>query len=166
MRISQNNAKIMDVRRRTKVSIQECKNALESTGWDVESACLNITKTIHDDKNGPERHDSYGIVCPYIHAFGRIGVMVELNCESSFVAKHRDFIKLANTIAMHIAWSNPEGVERNDVNQVFGEVCLLDQAEMKETQGRCTIRELLAELSIKTGENISIRRFARFEIGK
>ena len=164
--MSPHNAKIMEVRRRTLTSIQDCRKILQESDWDVEVACLAIARASHDEKHGPESHDSYGIVCPYIHSFGRLGVMVELTCESSYTAKHRDFIRLANTIAMHIAWSNPKGIDRNDINPVFGDVCLMDQPEMKETKGQRTIRELISEMSMKTGEKINIRRFARFEVGK
>lgn len=166
MEISQRNKKIMEVRRRTMASIQGCRQALESSGWSVDSACLTIAKTMHEERYGDGSHDAYGIICPYIHAFGRIGVMVELSCESSFVAKHMEFVKLANIIAVHIAWSNPQGIDRCDVNSAFDEVCLLDQPEMKETQGQRTIRELISELSMKTGEKIGIARFSRFEVGK
>ena len=156
---------ITEVRRRTSASIADCKQNLEKCDWNADAACLMIAKKNYNNKNG-DSHNAYGIICPYIHAFGRIGVMIELSCESSYVAKHRDFIKLANTIAMHIAWSNPVGIERKDVNPSFGEVCLLDQPEMKEVQGQRTIGELISELSIKLGEPICIRRFARFEVGK
>lgn len=156
----------MDVRRRTAATITGCRKALEDSDWNVDDACLNIAKAMHEDRHDKDTHDSYGIVCPYTHAFGRIGSMVELSCESSYVAKHIDFIKLANTIAMHIAWAAPKGLDRGDVQQSFGDICLLDQVEMKETQGSKTIRELIAELSSKTGEKITLVQFARFEIGK
>jgi len=156
---------IADVRKRTLAPIWGCKKALEACGWDVEQACLSITKALHDSKNG-KAHDSYGVVGLYTHAFGRIGVMVELSCESSYVSKSREFVKLVNLISAHIAWSNPLALDRSDPSLRFGEVCLLDQQEMKDTQGQSTIGELVAELACKTGEQVRIVSFARFEVGK
>jgi elongation factor Ts len=196
---------IAEVRRRTGVPVMSCRKALDSNGWDVDKACLNIARTIHDYKAGNGKsHDAYGIVALYSHEFGRVGVMVELGCESGYVAKNNDFIKLANAIAIHIAWSNPKYICRDDVDPreveaardnfaetspevkramlgvpdlsgqlidgmidrlFYHKVCLLDQPEMKETQGKETIGALLNKMSLQTGENVSVRRFARFRIG-
>ena len=157
---------ISEVRQITQARLVDCKTALENSNWNVNDAIKSIGKKHHDEMNNENQHEFYGTVCLYSHLFGRVGTMVELSCESSYVAKSADFIKLANAIAVQISWSNPKGLDRQDVQQCFGEVCLLDQFETKETQGRRTIRELLAELSCKTGENIKIVRFTRFEIGE
>jgi elongation factor Ts len=164
MVLSQQNESILVVRRITQAPVVDCKKFLELSNWNIEEAVRLIARKKHDEKTN-KSHEFYGIVCLYSHQFGRVGVMVELSCESGYIAKSLDFIKLANTIAVQIAWSNPKGLDRQDVQQCFGEVCLLDQVEMKETQGQRTIKELLAELSCKTGENIKIVRFARFDVG-
>ena len=93
-----------------------CRKALESCDGDVDEACLTIARALHDEKSG-EKHDSYGIICHYSHNFGRVGAMVEITCESSYVAKNREFLKLANAIAVHIAWSNPKYVSRKELDQ-------------------------------------------------
>ena len=159
-------AVIAEVRRRTLAPIWGCKKALEASGWDVEQACRSIAKTLHDSRGGRNgnSHDSHGMVGMYSHAFGRIGVLVEVACESGFVSRSLDFVKLVNAVAAHVAWANPQSLERGAAG--LGEVCLLDQPEMKETQGQRTIGELVAELSHKTGEEIRIVSFARFEVGR
>jgi len=190
---------IAEVRRRTSAPIKDCKKALELNGWDLDDACRHIAKVLHDERalaRGKEKqHDSYGTVALYSYEFGRLGVMVELSCESNYVAKSREFIKLANAIAIHIAWSNPRFVDRfqvppGDVRaaedelrkkigeegwQQFGDdlmekhfypkYCLLDQLEIKETQGKETISSMVGNLSRQTGEVIAVKRFARFRIG-
>lgn len=156
---------ISEVRRRTLAPIWACKKTLEAHGWDVEKSCSAISKTIHENKND-NAHDSYGSVGLYSHSFGRVGVLVEVSCESSYVVKSREFVRLVNAIASHIAWSNPIALDRSDSSLGIEGVCLLDQPEMKETQGQITIGELVAELSMKSGEDIRIVAFARFEVGK
>lgn len=113
--ISSKNAAIMEVRRRTGAPISGCKIAIESCNGDVDEACLTIARAVHEEQAGG-KHDSYGLVCHYSHNFGRVGVMVEITCESSYVAKNREFIKLANAIAVHIAWSNPKYISRSELD--------------------------------------------------
>ena len=105
----------MEVRRRTGAPLLGCKKALDACDGDVDEACLTIARAIHEEKSG-ERHDSYGLVCHYNHNFGRVGAMVEVSCESSYVAKNREFVKLANAIAVHIAWSNPKCIDRKELD--------------------------------------------------
>lgn len=164
MQVSEKNAAIIEVRRRTLAPIWGCKKALEACGGDIEEACQTIARALHDSKNG-KAHDSHGSVGLYSHAFGRVGVLVEVSCESGYVTKSREFVKLVNLIASHIAWSNPQALERGDTLDI-GDVCLLDQPEMKETQGERTIGQLVYELSRNTGEEIRIVGFVRFEVGK
>ena len=114
--ISSQNAAIMEVRRRTGAPLLGCRKALEACDGDVDEACLTIARALHDEKSG-EKHDSYGLVCHYSHNFGRVGVMVEVACESSYVVKNREFVKLANAIAVHIAWSNPKCISRKYLDQ-------------------------------------------------
>jgi len=166
MKLSEHNKAILEVRHRTQDSISECKKALEISNWDIDEAVRIVSRVRHDANTKNQSHEFYGYVGLYSFEFGRAGVLVELGCESGYVAKSSEFIKLANTIAVHVAWANPKGLNREDVNQSFGEVCLLDQPEMRETKGQRTIRELLAELSCKTGENITLVRFVRFKVGE
>jgi elongation factor Ts len=155
----------MEVRKRTLAPIWGCKKALEGCDWDVDLACMSIAKALHDDRHGTQI-GSQGMVGLYSHAFGKVGVVVEISCESSYVAKSRDFVRLVNTISAHIAWSNPQTIDGGGDMGAVGAVCLLDQVEMKDTQGKKTIREIVEELSKRTGEDIRIIGFSRFEIGK
>ena len=106
-------AAIAEVRRKTLAPIVACKKALESYSWDVEKACLHIARAIHETKGNGKSHDAYGIVALYSYEFGRLGAMVELSCESGYVAKSNDFVRLANVVAIHVAWANPRYVDRS-----------------------------------------------------
>ena len=142
------------------------KKSLEISNWDIDEAVRLVARNRHDMKSNNQAHESYGYVCLYSYEFGRSGVMVELGCESGYIAKNIDFIKLANVIATHISWSNPKRVLIERMLIKLSEKCLLDQPEMRENQGQRTIRELLLDLSCKTGENITLVRFARFKVGE
>ena len=102
---TEKNQAILEVRKRTEAPISSCKQALEAANWNIDLACLTIAKATHKEKKS---HDHYGTVCLYSHSFGRIGVMVELNCETDFVARTDEFQNLAKVIAMHVAWANPK----------------------------------------------------------
>lgn len=116
-----------------------------------------------------DRETSNGVVESYIHAGGRIGVLVEVNCETDFVANTEDFRNLARSIAMQIAAMNPAMVAPEDRvhNEVEGsdeEVCLLSQPFIKDP--KLSMGDLIKETVAKTGENIRVRRFVRFELGR
>jgi len=170
---------VKELREKTGAGIMECKRALEETGGNVDKA-TDILKQAGlakaEKKSG--RAASQGVVEPYIHAGGRIASLVEINCETDFVARTPDFRTLAHDVAMQIAAMNPryaseEAVPADEWSALEGEfgslaealaaVSLMDQAFIKNP--KLTIRDLVKEAIAKLGENIIVRRFARFEVG-
>ncbi len=143
--------KIKKLREETEISIGECKKALEEAKGDLEKA-----KEILREKHGQiaqkkkERETKEGIIEAYIHSGKRIGVLLELRCESDFVAKNPEFQKLAHELCLQIAAINPE------------EIPLLEQNWIRDETKK--IKDLIAEYIAKFDENITIGRFARFEI--
>ena len=116
-----------------------------------------------------ERETSNGVVDSYIHSAGRIGVLVEVNCETDFVANTEDFRGLARNIAMQIAAMNPSLISKDDPDRdkyegSDEEVCLFSQKFIKDASR--TVEDLVKDAVAKTGENIRVRRFARFELGR
>jgi len=178
--------------------MMDCKKALAEAKGDIEQAIVLLRKrgtAVAERKAG--RVTSEGSVASYIHAGGKIGVLVELNCESDFVARTDDFKELVHDIAMHIAASDPRYVRKEDVTaadfarekeiflaqavasgkpqniaekmvtgkmeKFYEEVCLLEQPFIKDQT--MSIAQLIAAKIGKLGENISVRRFARFKVG-
>lgn len=159
---------IKGVRERTGIGILDCKNALLEAGGDVEKAVEALKRrgvTIAEKKG--ERVASEGVIEAYIHHTGRIGVLVELNCETDFVARTDEFRQLAYNLAMQVAATSPRfiAVEEMPADAALNpqEVCLLLQPFIKEPSR--TVGEIIADTIAKVGENIKIRRFARFELG-
>lgn len=177
----------------------DCKKALEATGGDIEKAIDELrTKGLAKAAKKAGRIASEGTITSYIHGGGRIGVLVEINCETDFVAKTDEFKQLAHDIAMQIAASNPTYINREEVPQAvqdhekevlraqaleegkpekvidkmvegrlekyFKENCLLEQPYIKDPDK--TVQQMVLEMVSKIGENINIRRFARFEVGE
>lgn len=191
-------AMVKELREATGSGIMDCKRVLAEADGDMEKAFeLLRKKGLAKAAKRAGRSTSEGIVYSYIHTGAKLGVLVEVNCESDFVAKTDDFIEFAKNIAMHIAAANPAGLTSDDVDQsvvekereifraqmleegkpeniidkivdgkvekFYKEVCLLSQQYVKDPQK--TIEEFLKETIGKIGENIQIRRFARFQIG-
>lgn len=191
-------AQVRELRELTGAPMMDCKNALTEAGGDVEKAVIHLRKRgIATAAKKSARVTSEGSVASYIHAGGKIGVLVEINCESDFVARTDDFKDLVKDIAMHIAAADPKFVRKEDVTpeafekekeiyraqavatgkpanvvekivegkmaKFYEEVCLLDQPFVKEPG--ITIHQLIASKVGKLGENISVRRFARFKVG-
>src|ERR1700755_2835959 len=193
-----NAQQVKELRDRTGAGFTACREALIEAQGNVEQA-INVLR-----KKGQaaaakkaQRATSEGLVGSYIHAGGKIGVLVEVNCESDFVARTEDFQELLKDIAMHIAATDPRYVRREDVtpedmerekeiyraqaaatgkpapvvekivegkmSKFYEEVCLLDQPFIKEQS--MTISQLIAQKVGKLGENITVRRFARFKVG-
>ena len=162
---------IKALRETTGAGVMDAKRALEEADGDTAKA-----KTILREKGvaaaakRSARETSNGVVESYIHAGGRIGVLVEVNCETDFVANTEDFRQLARSVAMQVAAMNPQLIsadERAGNPQLEGsdeELCLLSQPFIKD--GSRTIAALVSETVAKTGENIRIRRFVRFELGR
>jgi elongation factor Ts len=189
-------AQVKELRERSGAPMMDCKNALSEAKGDIEGALVWLRKKgIATAAKKAARMTSEGSVASYIHAGGKIGVLVEINCESDFVARTDDFKDLIKDIAMHIAAADPKFVRKEDVtpdayekekeiyrapatgkpanvvekivegkmSKFYEEVCLLDQPFVKEPG--ITIHQLIASKIGKLGENISVRRFARFKVG-
>jgi elongation factor Ts len=189
---------VKDLRERTGAPMMDCKQALTEAKGDVEQAIVILRKkgaAVAQKKAA--RVTSEGSVASYIHAGGKIGVLVEVNCESDFVARTDDFKELVHDIAMHIAASDPKFVRKEDVTpeayerekdiyrsqaaatgkppqvvekivegkmgKFYEEVCLYEQPFIKDQT--VSISQLIAGKIGKLGENISVRRFARFKVG-
>lgn len=192
-------ALVKELRTKTGAGMMDCKEALQASGGNMEKAIEYLRKkgmsaaTKRSSKAAKE-----GMVASYIHMQGRIGVLVEVNCETDFVAKTDDFKTLAKDIAMHIAASNPTYLRSEDVppavldkekeiyrtqvlaegkpekvveriiegklKKYYEEVCLLDQKFIRDQN--ITVGTLVNNMIAKTGENIIVRRFARFQLGE
>ena len=171
-------AQVKELRDLTGAGIMECKRALTETDGDVKKAEAIIIQqglAKADKKSG--RSASEGVIEPYIHG-GRIGALVEINCETDFVARTDDFKTLAHDIAMQVAAMNPRYVSEDEITEAdwakleeeFGDrkaaaasVVLLEQPFIKDSKVK--IGDLVRAQIGKLGENIVIRRFARFEVG-
>lgn len=146
----------------------DCKRALEKCSGNLEAAGKLLREQgLAVAAKRASRVASQGIIEVYVHAGGRIGAMVEVNCESDFVARTDEFKKLAHELAMQIAAINPQYVGAEDVPPGEtvnpSEVCLLQQPYIRDPQR--TVQDLVVETIARTGENIRVRRFARFELG-
>jgi elongation factor Ts len=158
---------IKELRGATGAGIMDCKKALQEAEGNLNDA-TDILRKQGFTKAAKKAHRevSQGLVAAYIHTGGRIGSLVEVNCESDFVAKTDELKTLAHDLAMQVAATDPtflnsegipEGVEPN-------EACLLSQPFIRDPER--TIQDIVTETIAKVGENIKIRRFARFELGK
>ena len=191
-------AMVKELREKSGAGMMDCKAALSECDGDLEKAIDFLRKKgIATAAKRAGRATSEGTVQSYIHMGGKIGVMVEVNCETDFVAKTDDFGDFAKNIAMHIAATNPVSIVPEDVpqevvdrereiykaqvlemgkpeqmvdkiaegkmNKFFKENCLMNQQYVKEPDK--TIADYLNETIAKTGEKITIKRFARFQIG-
>jgi len=191
-------AQVKELREKTGAPMGDCKQALVESKGDVEQAIVYLRKKgIASAAKKATRVTSEGAVYSYIHAGGKIGVLLEINCESDFVARTDDFKELLHDVAMHIAASDPRYVRREDVTpeafekekeiyraqaaqtgkpanvvekilegkmtKFYEEVCLLDQPFIKEQT--LSVGQLIAQKVAKLGENIAVRRFARFKVG-
>ena len=162
-------AAIKALRELTGAGIMDSKRALEEAGGDIERAQdILRQKGIASAAKKSDRETEQGVIESYIHSGGRIGAMVEANCETDFVARTEDFKALAHDIAMQIAAMNPKFIDESEIpdgEEVDPqESCLLQQPFIKDPG--MTIEELIKELIGKLGENIRIRRFSRFSLGE
>jgi elongation factor Ts len=150
--------------------VMDAKRALEEAGGDMEQATAILReKGVAAAAKRSERETSNGVIDSYIHAGGRIGVLVELNCETDFVANTDDFRQLARNIALQVAAMNPRFVSPEDragseVEGSDAEVCLLSQPYIRD--GSRTVGDLVKDTIAKTKENVRVRRFERFELGR
>jgi elongation factor Ts len=147
----------------------DCKRALEESDGDMERAAEILhQRGLAVAEKRAERQTSQGVVECYTHAGGRIGAMVEVNCETDFVARTDVFKALAHDLAMQVAATGPLSVTEEDLPTGAegdpGELCLLHQPYIRDPSR--SIQEVIAEAIAQTGENIRVRRFARFELGQ
>ncbi len=193
------SAMVKELRERTGAGMMDCKKALTETDGNMEKAIDFLReKGLAAAAKKAGRVAAEGLVEAYIHGAGKIGVLLELNCETDFVAKNEAFKTLAKDIAMQIAAANPSYVSRDEVpeetlehereilrvqalnegkpaqivekmiegrlTKYYKEVCLLEQPFIKDPDK--TITQLITENIAKIGENISIRRFTRYQLGE
>ena len=189
---------VKELRDKTNAGMMDCKKALAENNGDMEKAVDYLRrKGLAVAAKRATRATSEGVIECYIHAGGKLGVMVEVGCETDFVAKTDSFIEFAKNVAMHIAAINPVSIKREDVpaellarekdiyvkqaqdtgkpanivekivagkiEKFYSDVCLLEQLYVKNPD--LTIQDLLNELIASLGENITIKRFARFQVG-
>jgi len=192
-------AMVKELREKSGAGMMDCKKALTESNGDIEKAVEYLRKKgIATAEKRSGRSLSEGTIQTYIHMGGKLGVMVEVGCETDFVAKNEDFIAFAKNIAMHVAAINPMGIKAEDVpqetinkeleiyksqalemgkpenivekiaegkiNKFYKDNCLMQQPYVKDPDK--TVTDLLNELIAKIGENISIKRFVRFQIGE
>ena len=162
-------ALVKELRERTGAGVMECKKALAETGGDMERAMAVLQERgMALAEKRMHRETAQGLVECYIHAGGRLGAMVEVNCETDFVARTDDFKRLARDLAMQVVASNPLSVSEEDLPSGAegdpAELCLLRQPFIKDDSR--TVQEVVKEVIARTGENIRVRRFARFELGQ
>jgi elongation factor Ts len=190
---------VKQLREKTGAGMMDCKQALVESDADIDKAVDFLRKKgLATAQKRAGRAMTEGTVQSYIHMGGKLGVLVEVNCETDFVAKNQDFLEFAKNIAMHIAASNPLGIRPEDVaedtinrekeiyqaqalemgkpenvvpkivegkmNKFFKDNCLLNQPYVRDPE--VSVEDLLNELIAKIGENISIRRFVRFQTGE
>jgi len=192
-------AQVKELRERTGAGVVDCQKALAGTGGDVEKAIVSLReKGLAAAAKRAGRVAAQGVVGSYIHGGGKIGVLVEVNCETDFVARTDEFQRLVKDLAMQIAAANPRCVRREEVAEAecereraiyrtqtiqsgkpaavverivegklekfYSEACLLEQPFIRDPSK--TVEQLVKDAVSRTGENIVVRRFARFQIGE
>jgi len=190
---------VKQLRDRTGAGMMDCKAALAEAGGDMEKAIdILRTKGMASATKRAGRATREGVIGHYIHMGGKVGVLVEVNCETDFVARTDDFQALAKEIAMHIAAADPRFVRREEVKpedlerekeiyraqfadsgkpanviekiiegklgSYYAQACLLEQPSVRDPN--VTIEQMLQAATAKTGENITVTRFARFKLGE
>lgn len=190
---------VKNLREKTGAGMMDCKAALSEMNGDMNKAVDFLRKKgLASAAKKSERTTSQGLVSSYIHGAGKIGVLIEVNCETDFVARTDDFQSLVKDLAMHVAAANPQFVKREDVpadvlerekevyrgqlremkkpeammekiiegkmDKFYGDICLIEQAFIKDPDVK--VQSLLTDKIAKLGENITIKRFARFELGQ
>ncbi len=189
---------VKELREKTGAGMMDCKNALTEASGDMEKAVEILRKKgVAKAEKKSSRVVKDGLVHAYIHPGGKIGVLVEVNCETDFVAKTNDFNEFVHNLSMHIAASSPLSIDRENLpaevveremrifkeqaaesgkpaniaekiatgkmEKFYAEAVLLEQAYIRDPEK--TVKDYMTEAIAKLGENISIRRFARYQIG-
>lgn len=193
------SAMVRELRERTGAGMMDCKKALSQVGGDVDKALVFLReKGLAAAAKRSSRTAAEGAVGSYIHAGGKIGVLMEINCETDFVARTDDFQNLVRELAMQVAAANPRYLRREEVpadvleqeksifrtqaaesgkpeqviekivngkiEKFFAEICLLEQVYIKDPDKK--VGDLVTEAVSKMGENLVVRRFARFQLGE
>ena len=159
---------IKALREKTGAGVIDCKKALTESEGDFDKACEILEeKGIALAKKKADRVAEQGLIETYVHLGGKIGVMLEINCETDFVAHTEEFKELAHDIALQIAAMSPHYISTDEIQEETDDdpesTCLLTQQYIKDP-GK-TIQDVITETIAKVGENIKVRRFARFELG-
>ncbi len=192
---------VKELRDRTGAGVMDCKEALQATRGDLEAAVEYLRrKGIAAAAKRAHREAREGVVGAYIHPGARLGVLVEVDCETDFVARTDALQELVRDLAMQVAAANPSWVRREDVpaeviekereiyrgqiadqkkpphvlekiidgklEKFFAEQCLLEQSFIKDASGKTKVKDLVAQVTARTGEHIVVRRFARFQVGE
>ncbi len=190
---------VKQLRDKTGAGMMDCKAALAESGGDMEKAIEILRKKgLASAAKRAGRATNNGLIGHYIHMGGKVGVLVEVNCETDFVARTDDFQTLAKEVAMHIAAADPKFVRREDIpadvlekereiyraqfagsgkpanviekiidgklESYYAQTCLLDQPSVRDPN--LTIQQMVSAATAKTGENVTIARFARFKLGE
>ncbi len=190
---------VKQLREKTGAGMMDCKTALTETGGDIDKAVeLLRKKGLASAAKRAGRATKDGVIGHYIHMGGKVGVLVEVNCETDFVARTEDFQRLAKELAMHIAAADPKFVKREDVpaevlekekeiyraqfadsgkpanvidkiaegklESYYAQVCLLEQPSIRDPN--VSVKQMIADGSAKTGENVTVTRFVRFKLGE
>jgi elongation factor Ts len=190
---------VKELRDKTGAGMMDCKEALKQSDGDISKAIDFLRKKgLATAAKRAGRAMSEGTIQTYIHTGGKLGVMVEVNCETDFVAKNEDFVQFARNIAMHVAATNPVSISQQDVpkeviekemeiyrdqiramgkpeqmidkiaegklSKFYKENCLLNQGYVRDPN--VTISDIINEQIAKIGENITIKRFVRFQVGE
>ena len=159
---------VKELREQSGAGIMDCRNALLEAEGDIEKA-LQVLKQLNllQVEKTAKRAAAEGLIEAYIHAGGRIGAMIEVNCETDFVARTDEFKELAHNLAMQVAALSPRFISKEEVPEGADiepkEACLLLQPYIKNLD--MTIQDVINETIAKVGENIKVNRFARFELG-
>ena len=160
---------IKSLREQCGAGILDCRSALIDCEGDIEKALQILReKGLAKAMKKEDRVTTQGIVVAYIHTAGRIGAMIEINCETDFVARTDEFKELGHSLAMQVAAMAPQYVSEEEVPEGAGvdpkEACLLLQPYIKDPTK--VVRDIVIEVIAKTGENIRVKRFTRFELGR
>ncbi len=162
-------AQIRTLRDQTGAGIMDCKQALESTDGNLDKAAEVLrAKGLADTAKRVGRATNEGVIEAYIHTGGRVGSIVELGCESDFVARTEEFQQMAHDLAMQVAAMSPAYLSEDDIEEgeerPAAQVALLSQPFIKN--GSSSVGELVRELAAKMGENVRVIRFQRFAVGE
>jgi elongation factor Ts len=192
--------RVRELRDKTGAGVMNCKEALAAAGDDLEKAVDYLRKKgLASSAKRAHREAREGAVGAYIHHNSKVGVLIEVNCESDFVARTEQFQELVRALALQVASANPAYVSREDVpaaviehekdiyrqqladqkkppqvldkiiegklGKFYEEACLLDQTYVRDASGKTRVKDVVGEVSGKTGEKIAVRRFVRYQVG-